>query len=152
MPQPLLRPQPSSSVASMLEHGVGAQVTAKTHPAPASAKQPETTPDHPTPHPPTVAVVPRQFLLSAKSDGVLKRLQHVFAANTGLELRQSELLRAMLLAVEQLMPEIESESAAVGPLHRPKNGRGSEPAQSMLERRIGEVVLIAARRSSKPYG
>lgn len=152
MPQPLLRAQPTSSVAAMLDHGVGAQVTAKTQPASASAKRSETAPDHSKSLPSTVAVVPRQFLLSAKSDGVLKRLQHVFAENTGLELRQSELLRAMLLAVEQLMPEIESESATVGPLRRPKNGLGSDSAQSMLERRIGEVVLVAARRSSKPYG
>lgn len=157
MPQPLLRPQPTSSVAAMLERGVGASVVAKpqsaaTPDAPALVQSTPTlcdaTPSHTAP-----ASIPRQFLLSVECDTALKAIQLVFADAAGIHLRQSELLRAILIAMDQLLPGIRREATNLGRMRRPKNDRQSEQAQEALERRIADVLLTACRvagRSAPP--
>jgi hypothetical protein len=153
MPKPLTRPQPTSSVAKMLQPGVGAQVIAKaeavmpsilptpvqTTPIQERANQDEIRPSGEVPD------IPRQFTLTAKTDRTLKRLIGTYSEATGMDLKHSELLRAVLVAVEHAMPELVREAQGIGPLRRPKNDRGREAEREELERRIARAFLAGVR-------
>lgn len=156
MPKPLTKPQPTSSVAKMLEPGVGAHVTARPEavtqserPLPVQpmalvqkANQDEMQPSGEVPD------IPRQFTLTAKTDRTLKRLIAAYSEATGMELKHSELLRAVLLSIEHAMPELEREARSIGRLKRPKNDRGRESEREQLERRIASAFLSGLRSAS----
>jgi hypothetical protein len=89
--------------------------------------------------------VPRQFTLTAKTDRTLKRLVATYSEATGVDLKHSELLRAILVAVEHAMPELVREAQGVGPLRRPKNDRGREAEREAMERRIATAFLSGMR-------
>lgn len=160
MPKVLTKPQPTSSVAKMLEPGVGAHVTAKPEavtqserPLPVQpmalvqkANQDEIQPSGEVPD------IPRQFTLTAKTDRTLKRLIATYSEATGMELKHSELLRAVLLAVEHAMPELEREARGIGRLKRPKNDRGREAEREALEQRIAKAFLAAMRATAAMTG
>lgn len=153
MPKPLSKPQPTSSVAKMLEPSVGAQVIAK--------PEPVATPILPLPVQPQlgslprhqgemrasgeVPDVPRQFTLTASTDRTLKRLIATYSEATGIDLKHSELLRAVLAAVEHAMPELVREAQGIGPLRRPKNDRGREAEREALEREIARAFSAGMR-------
>jgi len=88
-----------------------------------------------------VPEVPRQFTLTASTDRTLKRLITVYGDATGLDLKHSELLRAVLLAVEHAMPELSREAQGIGRLRRPKNDRGREGEREALERCIAKAFV-----------
>lgn len=146
MPQPLVQPQPTSSVAAMLDRGVGASIVTKVQTVPAATPSTAGRPDMPSNL--ESCTIPRQFLLSPATDNILNRLQEVLAA-TGLQLRHSEILRAALVAFDRIMPGIEREAAVVGRLRRPKNGKGSKFAQEEIELRIA-LVFLAAHDRTRP--
>jgi len=137
----------------MLQPGVGAQVIAKpeaavppflptpiqTSPIPKRANQDEIRPSGEVPD------VPRQFTLTTKTDRTLKRLVGTYSEATGMDLKHSELLRALLVAVEHAMPELVREAQGIGPLRRPKNDRGREAEREELERRIAKAFLAGMR-------
>jgi hypothetical protein len=137
----------------MLEPGVGAQVIAKpeaitprtlptpvqTMPIPERANQDEIRPSGEVPD------IPRQFTLTSKTDRILKRLVGTYSEATGMDLKHSELLRAVLVAVEHAMPELVREAQGIGPLRRPKNDRGREAEREDVERRIAKAFLAGMR-------
>jgi|GEM_PF-2200488 len=160
MPVPLTKPQATSSVANMLERGVGAHVLAKPE---AMTPPNRTTPVH------TVTIseranqneirpsgevpdIPRQFTLTAKTDRILKRLVRTYSEATGMDLKHSELLRAILIAADHAMPEIVREAQGIGPLRRPKNDRGREAEREELERRIAKAFLAGMRAAGMIAG
>jgi hypothetical protein len=158
MAKPLTRPQPLSSVAGMLQPGIGAQALSK--PAPAHVPVPisEAQPPQPAtfvPPPaakPKLAVptgeipnVPRQFTLTASTDRVLRRIVGIYSEAAGMDLKHSELLRAILMAVEHAVPELEREAAVIGKIKRPKNDRGREAEREALERRIAKAFIAGMR-------
>ena len=57
----------------------------------------------------------------------------------------SELLRAVLVAVAHAMPELTREASNIGPLRRPKNDRGNEALRDELERRIATAFVAGMR-------
>jgi hypothetical protein len=91
------------------------------------------------------ACIPRQFTLSPLTDRTLKRLIAAYGEATGLDLKHSELLRAILVAVAHAMPELSREAERIGPLRRPKNDRGSEVLRDELERRIAAAFVRGMR-------
>jgi hypothetical protein len=96
-----------------------------------------------------VPSIPRQFSLTPKTDRTFKRLIATYAASTGLELKHSELLRAILIAVEHAMPELLREAQEIGALRRPKNDRGREGEREALERRVARGFLAGMRGAGR---
>lgn len=150
MPKPLHHAPPTSSVAAMLERGVGDAIITKIpfavpsqHIGLGAAITTALSPAGPLDS--GLPSVPRQFLLSPACDATLRTMQLTFAETTCLHLRQSELLRAILIALQELMPQIRHEAASLGCLRRPKNDRNSGDAQEALERRLADALLAAAR-------
>jgi len=137
----------------MLQPGVGAQVIAKaqavtpsnlptpvqTAPIPEMANQDEIGRSGEVPD------IPRQFTLTAKTDRTLKRLIGTYSEATGMDLKHSELLRAILVAVEHAMPELVRDAQGIGFLRRPKNDRGREAEREALEWRVAKAFLSGMR-------
>jgi hypothetical protein len=89
--------------------------------------------------------IPRQFTLTAKTDRTLKRLIAMYSEATGIDLKHSELIRAVLVALEHAMPELTREAHEIGTLRRPKNDRGREAEREELELRIATAFLNGMR-------
>ena len=152
MAKPLSKPQPSSSVANMLDLGVGAAALAKpskrehTSPAPIANEIP--------PQPVVLeavgepANIHRQFILTRSTDETLKRLVNIYSKATGVDLKGSEVMRAVLIALEHAAPELEREAAHIGRLKRPKNERGNEGLRDRLERRIARALIAGTRATT----
>jgi hypothetical protein len=51
---------------------------------------------------------------------MLKRLLSIYNAATCLDLKTSEVLRAMLVALEHIIPVLEKEAMQISPLKHPK--------------------------------
>jgi hypothetical protein len=99
-----------------------------------------------------VACIPRQFTLTSSTDRALKRLIAVYGEATGVDLKHSELLRAILVAVTHAMPELTREADNIGPLKRAKNDRGNEAQRDELERRIAAAFVAGMRAAGVIQG
>lgn len=140
----------------MLQPGIGAHVTAKL-----DVQQPQILPtpvqtltvidsaycEAPRPSG-GVPEIQRQFLLTATADQVLKKLIGTYSDATGIDLKNSELLRAIFVACDHAMPELIREAQQIGPLRRPKNDRGREAEREELERRIAKAFVAGLRASA----
>jgi hypothetical protein len=157
MPKPLSRSQPTSSVANLLQPGVGAAALASP-PARSEVLLPtpivEQLPAAPKSVEPTgeAANVLRQFTLTAAADRTLKELTVTYSRATGLDLKLSEILRAVLVALRHALPELTREAGHIGPLKRPKNERGNEALRDELERRIARAIIAGMRASDTLEG
>ncbi|HKP13661.1 MAG TPA: hypothetical protein VJZ91_16190 [Blastocatellia bacterium] len=154
MPKPLDKPQPTSSVANMLDLGVGAAALAK---PPRRENVPPTPVANDIPPQPALAEPPgepanihRQFILTRSADDTLKKLVRIYSRAGGVDLKSSELMRAVLLALEHASPELEREAARIGRLKRPKNDRGNEGLRDRLERRIARAIIAGLRATTPP--
>ncbi len=152
MAKPLNKPQPSSSVANMLDIGVGAAALAKP-----SKREPNSPLPIANEIPPQLAAVEpigesanihRQFILTRSTDETLKRLVNIYSKATGVDLKGSEVMRAVLIALEHAAPELEREAAHIGRLKRPKNERGNEGLRDQLERRIARALIAGTRATT----
>ena len=154
MPKPLDKPQPTSSVANMLDLGVGAAALAK---PPRRENVPPTSvaneiPPQPVPAEPPgePANIHRQFILTRSADDTLKKLVRIYSRAGGVDLKSSEVMRAVLVALEHAAPELEREAARIGQLKRPKNDRGNEGLRDRLERRIARAIIAGLRATTPP--
>lgn len=95
------------------------------------------------------ANIHRQFLFTPSTDETLKDLIRAFSRATGIDLKGSEMLRALMIALKHAAPELEREAARIGRLKRPKNDRGNEYLREQLERRLAQAI-IAGIRASEP--
>ena len=151
MAKPLSKPQPSSSVAGFLDVNVGA----------AAINPPKVQPTTPTPianELPTQPVrsepagepanIHRQFILTRSTDETLKKLVSIYSKATGVDLKGSEVMRAVLIALEHAATELEREAAHIGRLKRPKNERGNENLRDQLERRIARAIIAGTRATT----
>jgi hypothetical protein len=161
MPKPLTKPQPTSSVANLLEPGVAA-----------AALAPVGGPSHTTqtngPVLPTgqmdagnlmvvtgertgeTANITRQFILTATTDETLKRLIAVYNRASGANLTNSHVLRAILKGVAHAMPELEREATKLRVLKRPSNARGKEALREEFEQKLA-VAFVAGMRAAAVY-
>src|ERR687894_299696 len=152
MPKPLDKPQPSSSVANMLDLGVGAAALAKptrrenVPPTPvANDIPPQPAPAEPAGEP---ANIHRQFILTRSADETLKKLVRIYSRAGGVDLKSSEVMRAVLIALGHAAPELEREAARIGRLKRPKNERGNEGLRDRLERRIARAIVAGMKTTT----
>lgn len=154
MPKPLDKPQPTSSVANMLDLGVGAAALAKPPSRENVPPTPITNDIPPQPAPAELAGEPanihRQFILTRSADETLKKLVRIYSRAGGVDLKSSEVMRAVLIALEHAAPELEREAARIGRLKRPKNDRGNEGLRDRLERRIARAIIAGARATTQP--
>lgn len=156
MAKQLTRARPTSSVAGLLESSIGRQVMG---PVLANAARfPACTPidlhraemPHPgslRPSAPALSIS-RQFNLTPGADKSLKRLLAACGEALGLELKQSELLRAILLALETRAGEISAQLHQIGGIRRVKNERANAHLQEEMERRIAEAILAGLHPST----
>src|SRR3712207_5005405 len=114
MPKPLDKPQPTSSVAHMLDLGVGAAALAKPSrrenvpPTPVANDIPPQPVQADPPGEP--ANIHRQFILTRSADDTLKKLVRIYSRAGGVDLKSSEVMRAVLVALEHAAPELEREA------------------------------------------
>ena len=158
MAKPLTKPQATSSVAAMLQRGVGAQALARPEQRPSPVLPTPIIPQTPGP----IAVFPkerptlpsdppdtlRQFALTSKLDRVLKKVVSIYSEATELDLKHSEVIRAILMAFDHAMPELTREASSIGTLRRPKNDRGNELIRDQMERKIARAIIAGMRAAA----
>ena len=93
-------------------------------------------------------MIARQFSLTPRTDRAVRLLIDAVAQATGLELNQSELLRALLLLAERSLDFVHDAAAELGSLSRPRNDRADREEQHALELAIATAFLAAIQRVS----
>jgi hypothetical protein len=146
MPKPLSRPSPTSSVANLLDPGIGSAVLAAVKPPP---PRPPAFPPAREPDGPDAVYLKREFVLTQTADATLKRLVGLFETATGTTVSNSHVLRAVLSLVADSWPDLEREAARLGPLARPSNARGKEAERVAFERALADALLAGLRASGK---
>jgi hypothetical protein len=149
MAKPLTKPQPQSSVSNMLDLAVGAAAVSTPPKREILAPTPVTNEISSLPVRRETTGEPtnihRQFILTTSTDETLKKLVNIYSKATGVDLKASEVMRAVLIALEHAAPELEREAARIGRLKRPKNERGKESLRDQLERRIASAIIAGTR-------
>lgn len=96
------------------------------------------------------ANIHRQFILTRSADETLKKLVRIYSRAGGVDLKSSEVMRAVLIALEHAAPELEREATRIGKLKRPKNDRGNEGLRDRLERRIARAIIAGLKTTTPP--
>ena len=144
MPKPLLRPQPTSSVANILDESVARAALARVTPArrveetEQAAHTTSVVADEALTETPTIR---RQFILTPSAALTLKHMVALYSKATGSELTNSHVLRALLKAIEHAMPQLEHEAEQMGKLKRPKNDRANEAHRDEFERKLASCIV-----------
>jgi hypothetical protein len=144
MPKPLLRPQPTSSVANILDESVARAALARVTPGRCveeteqAAHTTSVVADEALTETPTIR---RQFILTPSADLTLKHIVALYSKATGSELTNSHVLRALLKAIEHAMPQLEHEAEQMGKLKRPKNDRANEAHRDEFERKLASCIV-----------
>jgi hypothetical protein len=148
MAKPLTSPQPSSSIANLLESGVAA---AALRPVPNGQPESSHAGMRVVPHSgrpvPTgePAHLKREFVLTETADETLNQLLRVFSKGTGSRLTNSHVVRAILHAVQHALPDVAKQAERLGPLRRPSNARGNEAERDELERKLAACLVAGMR-------
>jgi hypothetical protein len=144
MPKPLLRPQPTSSVANILDESVARAALARVTPArrveetEQAAHTTSVVADEALTETPTIR---RQFILTPSADLTLKHMVALYSKATGSELTNSHVLRALLKAIDHAMPQLEHEAEQMDKLKRPKNDRANEAHRDEFERKLASFIV-----------
>ena len=136
MAKPLINEPPTSTVARLLEPGVGraALSEASREPEPEGVRRTGETP-----------CIKREFILTPQADNTLRDLVDAFSRATGTQVTNSHLFRSLLRAVALSMPHIESEAQALGRIKRPSNARGREAERERYEGAIAKAITDALK-------
>ena len=152
MPKPLVRQQPSSSVARLLEPGVAVGAL-----APVRSDSPERQLLDNVQEPARnrartatgeLANITRQFILTESTDEVLQQLVQLYSRAAGSQLTNSHVLRAILKGISHSMPELEREVGRMGKIKRPQNIRGKEHERESFEQKIAAAFVSGMRAAS----
>src|SRR5262245_41835888 len=149
MPKALSTIPPSSSVAKLLEPGVGAAALRPARPPAglrgdggAGPREPAQVAPEPSGE---AADIKRELTLTRTTDQALDELVTVYQRTTGSRVHASHVMRALLRAVSLSLSEIERSAAALGPLRRPSNAPGREAERDAFEARLAESLLAGLR-------
>ncbi len=88
---------------------------------------------------------PRDFVLGRQHEDVLRQLREIISRENGVDLSHSHLMRALLVALADVMPAVRRELSRVGQLKRPANGSQHEAEREQLETTLKNVILSAMR-------
>lgn len=158
MAKPLTMSPPTSSVAKLLEPGLGAAALRPVGPPPGAPALPPTggpvdgrTVGAPATAAPTgePADIKREFTLTRATDATLNELLAIYQREAACRLHSSHLMRAILRALGRALPEIEREAARLGALKRPRNAAGQEAERDEFEERLA-FSLLAGLRGVRP--
>lgn len=138
MPKPLTQPPPTSSVANLLDPGIGSAVLAAVKPLPARPQAGMR--DRDAAENPDAVYLKREFVLTQTTDQILKRLVSLFEAATGTTVSNSHILRAAFLLVADSWADLEREASRLGPLARPSNAKGREAERVAFEQALAECL------------
>ncbi|MBI1827226.1 MAG: hypothetical protein HY287_03490 [Planctomycetes bacterium] len=155
MPKPLRQPQPSSSIARLLDIHAAARAVAP-RPLPVEPRNPPYSasqggqadaacPGTGTGETPRIK---RELILTPSTDAALSRLVALFRETSGAKLTTSHVARAVLQSVTHNMSHLETHAKKLGPLKLPSNARGREPERERLEARIADTLIAAIRAST----
>jgi hypothetical protein len=72
----------------------------------------------------------------------------IYSAATDLDLKTSEIRRAVLVVLEHVITVLDKEARQIGPLKRPKHERGKEALRDQLERRIARAIIAGTRAAN----
>lgn len=152
MPKPLVRQQPSSSVARLLEPGVAVGALSPVRSDSSEQRMPDSLlePSRNRGRAATGELVniTRQFILTESTDEVLQQLVQLYSRAAGSQLTNSHVLRAILKGVAHAMPELEREAGRMGKIKRPQNTRGKEHERESFEQKIAAAFVSGMRASS----
>ncbi len=152
MPKPLVRQQPTSSVARLLEPGIaaGALASVRSNRLDRSVYEGELDHGQNGARPATgeLANITRQFILTESTDEILRQLVQLYSRAAGSQLTNSHILRAILKGISHAMPEIEREAERLGKIKRPRNIRGKEHERELFERKITSAFMAGMRAAS----
>ena len=87
----------------------------------------------------------RDFLLGRQHEDVLRQMREIISRENGVDLSQSHLMRALLVALADVTPAVKRELSHLGPLKRPPNGVQYEGERAQLEVTLKNVILSAMR-------
>lgn len=159
MAKPLTKPQPTSSVANLLDaeaakaalapvgasRKIAGDIESRTwHTQQDVVAHGQQDPDRSsveTPH------VRRQFILTDTADFTLKHLVGVYERATRSGLTNSHFLRAVLKALEHATPHLEEAAERIGKLKRPKNDHANEAQREEFERQIAASIIAGMRET-----
>jgi hypothetical protein len=150
MPKPLITIPPSSSVAKLLEPGVGAAAMKPAAPQAGVRGGGDAGPREPapagTPEPTGEAAdVKRELTLTRTTDRTLDDLVAIYQRATGARVHASHVMRALLRALRSSLPEVERAAAGLGPIRRPSNAPGREAERDAFEIKLSESLLAGLR-------
>jgi hypothetical protein len=152
MPKPLVRQQPSSSVARLLEPGIAAgalaPVRSERADQPSQGTVQENERNRGRGATGEIANITRQFIVTESTDEILKQLVQLYSRAASSQLTNSHILRAILKGVAHAMPELEREAERLGKIKRPRNVRGKEHERELFERRITTAFMAGMRAAS----
>ncbi len=152
MARPLREAPPSSAVARLLDVGAASRALAQPLEMPPSANSSVIT----IPKPVVAAKLPsdgnalvkREFVLTPAIDEILCGFVELIRRSTGAKLSGSHLLRALLVAIQNARPSLETEVRRLGPMKLPSNARGNELERSRFERRITSAMVAGLRAAA----
>lgn len=152
MPKPLVRQQPSSSVARLLEPGIAAgalsPVRSDRTEQLIQGTLEESEWNRARGATGEIANITRQFIVTESTDEILRQLVQLYSRAAGSQLTNSHVLRAILKGVAHAMPELEREAERLGRIKRPRNVRGKEHERELFERRITTAFMAGMRAAS----
>jgi hypothetical protein len=154
MPKPLRDPQPTSSVARLLDLGAAARALARKLPVDESVTPPGLVePASPVEgfgsfRPAHAPYSKRELVLTRPADEALTRLVDVYRHATGTRLTTSHVARAILNGVAHCMDQLEKHAKRLGPLRLPSNARGKVLERERFEARIADAFIEGIRASS----
>lgn len=153
MPKPLRTPQPTSSVARLLDLDSAARAVARRQPTIESG-EPSTSNVRQFPvecagiatgETPNIK---RELVLTRSADETLTRLVEHYRRVTRTRLTTSHVVRAMLKSVAHRFEQLESEGNTIGLLKLPSNARGKELERERFEARIADAFASGMHSSS----
>ncbi|MFN0133118.1 MAG: hypothetical protein ACKVW3_11425 [Phycisphaerales bacterium] len=145
MAKTLTTPPPSSSVARMFDVAAAAAAIGNPLPVPhAVPPPPREVPQRMDPE--VTRSIKREVILTTDTDETLTRCLAAMQKGTRTRLNTSHLVRAILRAMEGVVPALESQGRQLGPLRLPGNGPGTGPLREAFERRIAAAIVEAFKQ------
>ena len=88
----------------------------------------------------------REIGFSNRTNNILDKLVDTYSEATGSTVTVSHVIRAMLLASEDALPEILDEISSLGPMKRPGNEKKFDVEREEYERTLGAAILDGLRK------
>jgi hypothetical protein len=157
MPKPLREPQPTSSVARLLDLDAAARALAK-HPMQEGAQVRPNSARFTFSDSQSASLagetprVKRELVLTHSADEALTRLVELYRRATGTRLTTSHIARAMLMAVTHCFDQLEKHAKKIGGMKLPSNARGREFERERFEARIADAFVEGIRTSTAMDG